>query len=533
MKKQCFALAAAILISTVLSGAVSTVSFQSNGGYDPWVDLNDDGTIDIFDIVQVALLFGSSGTPFLEKAALIYDSGWVNCAEHQGDAFNVTHNLNIADWNTPNLVVEIIGQTAPNATITHRQLGLTSQSHWTRTYGGISSEQAWAAIQTADGGYVLAGNIWTPGCVTGPCATGHDMCFVKTDPDGVIEFVKQFGGADEEDATSVVQTSDGGYALAGYTSSYGAGSLDFWLVKIDSSGAFEWNQTYGGIGVEVAYSMVQTSDGGYALAGYTESFGAGTQDIWLVRTDKMGNMLWNQTYGGPDPEQGRSLVQTSDKGYAVAGYTHSFGPGLVAGWLVKTYANGTAAWTQTYGGGSAEATHSVVQTADGGYALAGITTSYGAGGGDFWLVKTDSSGVAEWNQTYGGSIGDTAQSLVQTSDGGYALAGWTDSFGAGLNDVWLVKTYANGTLAWTQTYGGPLMDIARAVVQTSDGGYAIAGSTDSFSFEAPDLWLIKTGVESGLIWKGCTPDTVTLYRGATDLAWNYVRVRIWETQEAP
>ena len=202
----------------------------------------------------------------------------------------------------------------------------------------------------------------------------------------------------------------------------------------------EWNKTYGGAKGDVAMSLVQTSDGGYALAGHTESFGAGWADFWLVKTDSSGNMLWNKTYGGTKDDGGMSLVRTSDGGYALTGYTESFGAGLADFWLVKTDSSGNMLWNKKYGGADLDVAESLVQTSDGGYALAGHTFSFGVGSSDFWLVKTDSSGNMLWNKTYGGANDDGADSLVQTTDGGYALAGRTFSFGVGSSDFWLVKT---------------------------------------------------------------------------------------------
>ena len=201
------------------------------------------------------------------------------------------------------------------------------------------------------------------------------------------EWTKTYGGASDDWAYALVQTSDGGYAVAGSTNSSGAGGYDFWLVKTDAGGNMQWNRNYGGTGVEIAYSVVQTSDGGYALAGITYSFTAGSWDFWLVKTDASGNMQWSKTYGGTGHDYAYSLVQTGDGGYAIAGYTNSFGAGGYDFWLVKTDASGNMQWSKTYGGPGVEIAYSVVQTSDGGYALAGYTNSFGAGSYDFWFVK--------------------------------------------------------------------------------------------------------------------------------------------------
>jgi len=202
----------------------------------------------------------------------------------------------------------------------------------------------------------------------------------------------------------------------------------------------EWNKTYGGTKDDYAWALVQTNDGGYALTGSTNSY----SDSWLVKTDANGDIHWNKTYGGTGDDETYALVQTSDGGYALAGLTTSFGVGNMVPWLVKTDATGSMQWNKTYGGTSNDAAYSVVQTSDGGYALAGLTRSFGAGSTDFWLVKTDAAGSMQWNKTYGGTGDDEANALVQTGDGGYALAGYTDSFGAGSRDFWLVKIGPEG-----------------------------------------------------------------------------------------
>ena len=301
-----------------------------------------------------------------------------------------------------------------------------------------------------------------------------------------------YGGSGDDEAYSVVQTSDGGYALVGYTNSSGAGSYDFWLIKTNSSGGMLWNQTYGGPGDDEAYSVVQCNDTGYAVAGYTNSYGIGETNAWLVKTDSSGNMQWSQTYGGRAENIAYSVIQTSDGGYALAGYTDSFGAGSYDFWLVKTDSSGNMVWSQTYGGSGDDEAGWVIQTSDGGYALTGLTNSTGAGSYDFWLVKTDSYGTYLWSQAYGGAYDEVANALVQTSDGGYALGGLTGSYGAGDIDYWLVKTTSSGSTQWSQTYGGSDDDEAYSLVQTSDGGYALAGFTASYGAGSYDALLVKT-----------------------------------------
>ena len=262
----------------------------------------------------------------------------------------------------------------------------------------------------------------------------------------VITFVKTFGGSSFDLAHSVQQTMDGGYIITGETESYGTGDYDFWLIKTDLVGNELWNQTYGGSSDDRAYSVQQTTDGGYIIAGYTSSYGVGGYDFWLVKTDAYGNEQWNQTYGGSSDDRAYSVQQTMDGGYIIAGYTLSYGAGSWDFWLVKTDAYGDEQWDQTYGGGSEDVAHSVQQTTDGGYIIAGHTSSYGVGNYDFWLVKTNAYGNEQWNQTYGGNVTDVAHSVQQNIDGGYIIAGYTSSYGAGGYDFWLVKTDAYGNV---------------------------------------------------------------------------------------
>jgi hypothetical protein len=243
-----------------------------------------------------------------------------------------------------------------------------------------------------------------------------------------------------------------------------------------------WTQTYGN-GKEVGYSLVETSDGGFAIAGDAGSFGAGDGDFWLVKTDVNGNMEWNQTYGGVGYESAKALIKASDGGFALAGNKHYSDYLECDFWLVKTDRYGNMEWNKTYGGSGFDSANSLIETSEGGYVLAGTTSSFGAGETDFWLVKTDAHGNLQWNQTYGSADLETSTSLVATSDGGYALAGGRTGLEGGVtgfypfdNTVILVKTDAYGNMVWKQSYGENLgFKDAYALVTTSDGGFVLGG----------------------------------------------------------
>ena len=307
-------------------------------------------------------------------------------------------------------------------------------------------------------------------------------------------FCKAIGGPEDEEGNSLIQTSDGGYAIAGSTTSFGAGGADVYVVKLDAKGNLQWTKTIGGPKDDRGFSLIQTSDGGYAIAGYTTSFGAGGADVYVVKLDAKGNLQWTKTIGGPAREEGHSLIQTSDGGYAIAGYTRSFGAGDYDVYLLKLDANGNLQWTKTISAKNADFNIlklSLIQTSDGGYAIAGFTVSFGAGGTDVYVVKLDAKGNLQWTKTIGGPTIEAGNSLIQTSDGGYAIAGTTGSFGAGLLDVYVVKLDANGNLQWTKTIGGPESEAGFSLIQTSDGGYAIAGYTSSFDAGDLDVYVVK------------------------------------------
>ncbi len=362
-----------------------------------------------------------------------------------------------------------------------------------KTYGGIYVDGASSVQQTSDGGYIVAGWTYSFGVDSG------DIILIKTDANGNIIWAKTYGGTYDDWASSVQQTSDGGYIVAGITRSFGAGSWDIFLIKTDLSGNLQWAKTYGGTDWDEVSSVQQTSDGGYIVAGYTFSFGAGYYDIFLIKTDANGNLQWAKTYGGTNTDLAYHVQQTSDGGYIVAGKTGSFGLGSDDIILIKTDANGNIQWAKTYGGTYIEYAFSVQQTSDGGYIVAGYTYSFGTGWDeDVILIKTDANGNVQWAKTYGGTDWDEVSSVQQTSDGGYIVAGYTYPFGADDYDIFLIKTDANGNVQWAKTYGGTGYDLASSVQQTSDGGYIVAGITASFGAGWYNAFLVKTDADGDI-----------------------------------
>jgi len=368
--------------------------------------------------------------------------------------------------------------------------------YWAKTYGGTGTDVAYSIQQTTDGGYVVAGYTSSFG------AGGSDAWVLKLNSTGGVTWQKTYGGTGTDVALSVQQTADGGYIVAGHTTSFGAGGYDFWVLKLNSTGGVTWQKTYGGSGNEyvVWMSVQQSADGGYIVAGYTTSFGAGDADFWVLKLNSTGGVTWQKTYGGANDDGAYSVRQTAEGGYVVAGYTTSFGAGPIDAWVLKLNSTGGVTWQKTYGGTSNDQASSVQQTADGGYVVAGRTGSFGAGDYDFWVLKLNSTGGVTWQKTYGGSGDDEAYSVQQTADGGYVVAGRVYSFGAGSPDAWLLRLNSAGSVTWQKTYGGSSADGEWSIQQTADGGYVVAGYANSFGAGGSDAWVVKLGIGGDIVW---------------------------------
>jgi len=356
---------------------------------------------------------------------------------------------------------------------------------WQKTYGGSNNDEAYSIQQVSDGGYIVAGETYSFG------AGGSDAYVLKLDASGNVTWQKTFGGSGKDYAYSIQQVSDGGYIVAGTTASSGAGYDDAYVLKLDASGNVIWTKTFGGSDYDRASSIQQVSDGGYIVAGETYSFGAGCRDIYVLKLDATGNVIWQKTFGGSYDDLAFSIQQVSDGGYIVAGETYSFGAGSWDAYVLKLDASGNVTWTKTFGGSSSDSVYSIQQVSDGGYIIAGITESSGAGSYDVYVLKLDASGNATWTKTFGGSANDYARSIQQVPDGGYIVAGETYSFGAGSYDVYVLKLDASGNATWTKTFGGSYDDLAYSIQQVSDGGYIVAGWTNSFGAGSGDSYILK------------------------------------------
>jgi len=299
---------------------------------------------------------------------------------------------------------------------------------------------------------------------------------------------KTFGISDFDFGDYVMQTSDGGYIIGGETMS-SAGDIDIWLIKTDSDGNLVWDKTLGGSDSDVPNFICEMNDG-YLITGLTRSFGAGDYDAWLIKTDINGNEQWNKTYGGTGYDFCWNVFNTTDGGYIMGGGTNTYGAGNFDYWMIKTDAAGNEIWNKTFGGSDSELFRGMRETDDDGYILVGFVTSTKISQKVYcWLVKTDADGNKLWDKKIETTESSGGTCIQQTSDGGYIVSGEKVALSFVLGpiffyfggDMWLVKIDADGNTTWEKSYGGKLLeDSARCVELTDEGGYILAGFTKGF-----------------------------------------------------
>jgi hypothetical protein len=418
--------------------------------------------------------------------------------------------------------------------------GMAPCIEWQKSYGGSLSDNAYAIRQTADGGFIVTGCTRSnDGDVSGNHGN-DDVWVIKISSLGALQWQKSFGGSNSEFPASIQQTIDGGYAIAGYTFSnngdvsgnHQTGWADAWIIKLNNSGILQWQKTFGGTNSDFANSIEQTIDGGYIVAGYTFSNDGDVSgpphiseaDAWILKLNNSGVLQWQKRIGGSAVDNATMIRQTSDGGYIMTGGTKS-NDGDVSGnhgqydaWIVKLSNTGALQWQKTLGGTSDEVASAIQQTTDGGYVLAGYTNSNDGdvagnhGLSDAWIIKLNSSGVLQWQKSFGGSDDDSCHDIQQTTDGGYMIGGKTNSTNGdvsgnhGGSDFWVTKLNASGNLLWQKSVGGSGNEALAAIQLTSDGGSISAGYADSNNGDITgnhgsyDFCVVKI--------KDCTPCTL-------------------------
>jgi len=362
-----------------------------------------------------------------------------------------------------------------------------------KVFGGNGYDYGYSVVQTFDKGYVVAGTTSSFG------SGSTDAYLLKTDSLGNFQWHKTFGWINIDQFYAVQETADSGLIMAGYTNSFGVGGYDMYVVKTDKVGNIDWWKTYGGSNWDFAYSISKTTDGGYILTGGTYSYGNGDEDIYLVRINSVGDTLWTKTFGGTQQDEAKSAIQTTDGGFILTGFTKSFGDLDGDVYTIKTDMNGDTLWTYVYHGNMPDFSTDVIETYTGNYIIAGQTKSFGLGGFDGYKIILSPSGNPVFFNYYGGASNDENFFSIHESLGGrYAMLGFTNSFGAGDKDLLLyIENPYNGF--HSATIGGANKDIGYSLSQTTDKGYIICGSTMSFSI-LDHIYLIKTdsnGVASG------------------------------------
>ncbi len=382
------------------------------------------------------------------------------------------------------------------------------------------------------------------------CSKDADRQFLEINEQeflGEVEWIKTFGGSGEDIGQAIIQTSDGGYAILGFSNSID-GDLqgktvqvnDYWLLKVDADGNVQWSKTYGGSKDDRGQSLVQTMDGGYALTGYAmsddgdASLNRGFHDNWLLKLNTTGEIEWEKSYGFSGHDHSYDLLQTEDGGFFFTGflditsaradgYTEKGNTltrhGVGEFWGTKIDPLGGVEWRGYFGGTNNDRSHAVVRSEDGGFVMAGFSESDDfdisnpGGSYDFWLVKVDNTGTMEWERSFGGTGIEISYDIDNTLDGGYVVVGNTFSADGdvsetkGESDFWLVKVDGFGNLLWERTYGGSQFDAAQAVVSSKDGGYYVVGNSKSSDQDVSsnngenDIWIIKTDDKGKLLWQ--------------------------------
>ncbi|MDY6990868.1 MAG: MopE-related protein, partial [Thermodesulfobacteriota bacterium] len=385
--------------------------------------------------------------------------------------------------------------------------------------GGSDPDVSYSSTLDASGNVYLAGGTESTDFPTtnGAYDESHngswDVFVSKLDSDLSAETSKwaiTYGGTSNEMAYSVQQTADGGYIVAGWTDSFGTGEEDLWITKVDSDGTIDWQKAYGGTGSEGMWRnfsffnhtvcIQETGNHGFVVATYTDSFGAGNDDFWILELSSDGNVNWQKTYGGSGNDIAYSIQRTTDGGYVVLGWTASYGAGDWDFWVLKLNSDGSVNWQKTYGGSEQDHADSIQETTDGGYVLVGETRSFGAGGYDFWVLKLNSDGSVNWQKTYGGSDHDHGRSIQETTDNGFIVVGETWSFGTGNNDFWVLKLNSGGEVTWQKAYGGSDNETAFSVLQTTDGDFLVSGMGESFGEDYNSL-VIKLDSDADVVWE--------------------------------
>ncbi len=406
---------------------------------------------------------------------------------------------------------------------------------WVKTYGGSNEDEAVGVVKTPDEGLLILGTTKsTDGDVTGKTTNDQDFWLLKLDSQGNKIWNKTLGGSDDDVATSIISSSQGGYLLSGYSRSNDgdvgttAGFFDYWIVKIDEYGNKQWGNTFGYLGNDQAIKIIETREGGYFVTGYFDVTASGGQgndgrnalhgvgEYWGIKLDSNGNYIWRRYFGGTDNDRSFDVVQTPDSGFLLVGssesndYDITDDKGSYDFWAVKTSKDGDKLWTKSYGGSGIENGRGIAQTIDGNYLFVGDTRSEDQdvtslyGNADAWVVKINANdGNLIWQKTFGGSEFDSASDILKLNNGNYVICGNSRSDNGdltnnkGQNDAWIYIIDDAGNLKFQKNIGGTALDFASQVIEISDNELIIVGNTESNDQDIP----LNKGIKDFLIVK--------------------------------
>ncbi|WP_290623504.1 MULTISPECIES: PGF-CTERM sorting domain-containing protein [unclassified Archaeoglobus] len=367
-----------------------------------------------------------------------------------------------------------------------------SAGYWAKFYGGSGWEYFHSVTELSNGDIIIAGKTNSFG------AGKYDILILRLDAEGNIKWQKTYGGRNDDEVFSIAEAANGDIIVAAGTESFGAGDYDFWILRLDADGNIKWQKTYGGAKRDEAMSLVEAANGDIIVVGAAYSFGSGLEDeAWILRLDADGNIKWQKTYGGAKRDAFCAVREASNGDIIVAGVTWSFGAGKGDFWVLRLDAEGKIKWQKTYGGAEFEVAWSLVEATNGDIIVAGVTYSFGEGQ-KFWVLRLDAEGKIKWQKTYGGAENDWLWEMVEASNGDIIVAGVTESFGAGDYDAWILRLDAEGKIKWQKTYGGAKRDGALAMVEASNGDIIVAGVTESFGAGDKNAWILKLPSDGSL-----------------------------------
>lgn len=398
----------------------------------------------------------------------------------------ITKNYQNGNYSAFIKAYDSLGNSSNSDTI---QLILDNFLIFNKTFGiPDNNEDGYSIIETSDQGYAVLGN-------TG--SENKDISLLKVDSLGNQIWVQSYGGSQYDEARHFQETFDGGFIISGVTKSYGYGEEDIWIIKTNASGLIDWNVNFGEGQNDRGAQILQTDEGGYIIIGEKYNIDFENSDLWLLKINSQGELSWEKTLGSTGDDRGYDIKNNRSGGYLLLGSTNSFGNGGSDIWLINTDSEGNEIWSKTYGSSNNEYGRSIIDSDDGGYLIFATSESFGNDNTGLHNIKIDSTGLEEWNKSFGGFYGKNGNVVRKSPNGGYILISSRYNFNDNSYNMWLIKMDSNGSTEWTKTFGDSNNDYGFGIAITSDNGFILTGSTSNYgnsSSDLSDIWVIKTNL---------------------------------------